>query len=134
MFQLADLGIQGAEAKVAMRDERAHAELVGQSHGFTVGNFSRLNFRRIAMRQDLTEQAQGIRLVAPFLVRTGMRQRTLGEGIRFLQAASQQLRLPQDETTACLDDSSFHGRRLFHCLCEQQYGVVDAPGQGVCRT
>jgi len=34
-----------------------------------------------------------------FLVRTRIRQRTLGEGLRLLQAASQQLRLPQREMT-----------------------------------
>ena len=51
------------------------------------------------MRRDLAEEAQGIRLVAPFLVLTGERQRPLGEGVRLLQAAGQQLRLPQGETT-----------------------------------
>ena len=30
---------------------------------------------------------------------TGERQRTLGQGVRLLQAARQQLRLPQGETT-----------------------------------
>ena len=38
---------------------------------------------------DLTEEVQGISLVATFLVRTGIRQRTLGEGVRRLQAAGQ---------------------------------------------
>ena len=51
------------------------------------------------MRRNVTEEAQGIRLVAAFLVRTGERQRLLGEGVRLLQAAGQQLRLPQGETT-----------------------------------
>ena len=51
------------------------------------------------MRGDLAEEAEGIRLIAAFLVLTGERQRTLGEGVRLLQAASQHLRLPQGETT-----------------------------------
>ena len=56
------------------------------------------------------------------------------QGVRLLQATRQHQRLPQDETTACLDDSSFHRRRLFHCPREQWYGIVNAPGQAVCRS
>ena len=41
------------------------------------------------MRRDLAEEAQGIRLVATFLMRTGERQRPLGEGVRLLQATGQ---------------------------------------------
>ena len=51
------------------------------------------------MRRNVAEEAQGIRLVAAFLVRTGERQCALGEGLRLLQAASQHLCLPQGETT-----------------------------------
>src|SRR5262249_23720066 len=54
--------------------------------------------RGIAPRCNVAEQAQGICLVAAFLARTGERQRLLGEGLRLLQTASQQLRLPQRET------------------------------------
>ena len=39
------------------------------------------------MRGDLAEEAEGIRLVAAFLVLTGERQRMLGEGVCLLQAA-----------------------------------------------
>ena len=83
--------------------------------------------------RDLTEEVQGIRLITPFLMRTSERQRTLGKGVRFLQAASQQLRFPQGETTECLVDYHCRCHGLFQRLCEQQHGVGDAPGQGVCR-
>ena len=79
--------------------ERAHAEFVGQGEGLLVVGFGLLDLRGIAPRRNLAEEAQGIRLVAPFLVLTGMRQRPLGEGVRLLQAASQQMRLTQGETT-----------------------------------
>ena len=65
---------------------------------------------------------------------TGERQRLLGEGLRLLQAASQQLRLPQGETTERLKVYPFHCSRLFHRLREQRHGVGDAPGQGIRRT
>ena len=57
--------------------------------------FGLFALRRLALRRNVAEEAQGIRLVAPFLVLAGERQRPLGEGVRLLQAAGQQLRLPQ---------------------------------------
>ena len=85
------------------------------------------------MRGDLAEEAQGIRLVATFLVLTGERQRTLGEGVRLLQAAGQQMRLPQGEMTERLIGYHFRCNGLFHRLREQRHGVGDAPGQGIRR-
>ena len=87
--------------------ERAHAELLGQGQGLAVVGFGWLDLRRLAPRRNVAEEAQGIRLVAAFLVLTGERQRTLGEGVRLLQAAGQQLRLPQGETTERLIACSF---------------------------
>ena len=83
--------------------ERTHAEFLGQGEGLAVVGFGLLNLRGLALRRNVAEEAQGIRLVAPFLVRTGKRQRPLGEGVRLLQTASQQLRLPQGETTERLE-------------------------------
>ena len=84
--------------------ERAHAEFVGQGEGLAVVGFGLLDLRGLALRRDLAEEPQGIGLVAAFLVRTGERQRSLGEGVRLLQAASQQMCLPQGETTERLDN------------------------------
>ena len=112
---------------------RAHAEFLGQGEGLLVVGLGLLDLRGLAPRRDLTEEAQGIRLVAPFLVLTGKRQRTLGEGVRLLQAASQHLRLPQGETTERLKGYCFHCSGLFHRLREQRHGIGDAPGQGIRR-
>ena len=87
--------------------ERAHAELVGQGEGLLVVVFGRVALRRLTPRRNVAEEAQGIRLVAPFLVLMGERQRTLGEGVRLLQAAGQQLRLPQGEATERLIDQPY---------------------------
>ena len=84
---------------VAVGLERAHAELFGQGEGLAVMGGGCVDVRGRAMRGGLAEEAEGIRLVAAFLVLTGERQRPLGEGVRLLQVASQQLRLPQGETT-----------------------------------
>ena len=83
--------------------ERAHAEFLGQGEGLAVVGFGWLDLWGIALRSDLAEEAQGIRLVAAFLVRTGERQRMLGEGVRLLQAASQQMASPRERLTGRLD-------------------------------
>ena len=116
-----------------MGQERAHAELVGQGEGLAEVCFRLRNVRRIAPRRNVAEEAQGIRLMAPFLVRTRKRQRALGEGVRLLQAAGQQLRFSQGETTERLIAYYVHCHGLFHRLREQRYGVGNAPGQGICR-
>ena len=41
------------------------------------------------MRRNVAEEAQGIGFVATLAVRTGVGQHPLGEGVCFLQAASQ---------------------------------------------
>jgi hypothetical protein len=55
----------------------------------------------------------------------------LGKGLRLLQAAGQQVRLPQEETAECLKGYCFHCNGLFHRLREQRHGVGNAPAQGV---
>ena len=45
------------------------------------------NLSGLTPRHNVTKEPQGIRLMAAFLVLTGERQRTLGEGVRLLQAA-----------------------------------------------
>src|SRR5262252_9211119 len=100
-------GIQGAKSPAAMGLERAHAEFLGQGEGLLVMICSRLALRRLALCRDLAEEAQGIRLVASFLVRTRDLQRTLSKGMRLLHAAGQQIRIPQGETTECLITDHF---------------------------
>ena len=84
---------------MTVRLQRAHAEFLGQGEGVLIVGFGLHGIRRLAPCCDVAEEAQGIRLVAAFLVFTGERQRSLGEGVRLLQAASQQMRLAQGETT-----------------------------------
>jgi hypothetical protein len=61
-------------------------------------------------------------------VRLGECQRALGEGVCLLQAARQQLRLPEAETTECLIDDCFPYSGLLQRLHEQRHGFRDAPG------
>ena len=93
---------------MAVGHERAHAEFLGQGEGLSVVVSAASTSSGSRCAAIVTEEAQGIRLVAAFLVFTGERQRLLGEGMRLLQAASQQMRLPQGETTEHLKDYQFH--------------------------
>ena len=95
LLPLADLGIQRAEAEVAVGLERAHAELLGQGEGLAIMGFGLLAHPEARAARNLAEEAQGIGLVATFLMLTGERQRLFGEGVRLLQVAGQQLRLAQ---------------------------------------
>ena len=62
--------------------ERTHPQLLGQGEGLVVVIFGRLDLQGLAPRRHVAEEAQGIRLIPTFLVRTGERQRPLGEGLR----------------------------------------------------
>ncbi len=123
LLPLSRPAIQGAEAEVAVRLERAHAQLLG-----------RLGLRGLALRHNVAKEAQGIRLVATFLELAGERQCMLGEGVRRLQAVSLRLRFPQGKTTERLKADYFRGNGPFHRLREQRYGIGDAPSQDVRRT
>src|SRR5688572_17845212 len=112
---------------MAVGHERLHPQLLGQVDGLAVAGFSRLALRRLTPRPNLTEEAQGICLVAAFLVPTGEHQRTLSEGVRLLQTARQQMRLPQGKTTERLKAYRFCCHGLFQRLREQRYSVGDAP-------
>src|SRR5712691_10806538 len=104
---------------MAVGHERAHAEFFGQGEGWAVVGFGWLNLRGLAPRRNVAEEAQGIRLMAAFLMLTCKRQRALGEGLRLLEVASQHMRLPQEETTERLIASPFRGNCQFHRLREQ---------------
>src|SRR5215471_1097134 len=58
--------IQDTKAEVTVGHERAHAEFLGEGKGLAVVGGCLVDVRGSAMHGDLTEEAQGIRLVAPF--------------------------------------------------------------------
>ncbi len=50
-----------------MRLERAHAQRLGQGQGLAVVGFGLIGFRGLALRCNVAEEAQGTRLLTPFL-------------------------------------------------------------------
>src|SRR5262249_4917169 len=101
---------------MAVRLERAHAKCLGQGKSLTVMGCGQLDLWRIAMGGNLTQEAQGRCLAPALLMLTGERQRALGERVRVLQAAGQQVRFSQGDTTVRLTPWRFPA--LFQRPCE----------------
>ena len=70
LLWLTGCGIQRAEAAVAVRHERTHPQLLGEGEGLLIVGCGLRTIRRLTPYRNVTEEAQGIRLVAAFLVRT----------------------------------------------------------------
>src|SRR5215510_5602770 len=107
---------------MAVGRERTHAEFVSQGEGLAVVGYGGLALRRLAPRRNVTKEAQGIRLVATFVVLAGECQRLLGEGLRLRWATSQPLRFPQRKTTEHLLADQVQCHDLFQRLREQWHG------------
>src|SRR5882724_3328596 len=86
---MADLGVEGAEDAVAVSQERAHAELLGQREGLAVMGFSGLGLRKFALRSNLAEEAQDPCLLASKVALGGERQGTPGELNRLFSSSNQ---------------------------------------------
>src|SRR5262245_19326982 len=69
----AHLDVEGAQAQVAVCLQGTHAQFLSQSESLAVVGLGRLALRRFTMRRNCAEEAQGISLVAAFLVFTSMR-------------------------------------------------------------
>ena len=88
------LGIQRAEAAVAVGLERAHAEFFGQGEGLVVVGFGLRDVRGSRCAAISPRSRRAYAWLPRSLWLTGERQRPLGEGTCFLQVASQQIALP----------------------------------------
>ena len=109
LLPLSCLDIQDAEATVAVGQEWAHAELVGQGEGLAVVGFGLLGLRGITMRGNVAEEPKGIRLVSTLLVMLGEVEGTQSTIERILRAAGQQIRLAQTSEPECLHRLSHGG-------------------------
>ena len=94
---LPGLDIQRAQATVAVRLERAHAQRLGQGQGLTVGGFGQLGLRGLAVRVDLAEEPQGPGLLTLLRVRAAELQATHRDCQRLVEAAEAQIRLAQPD-------------------------------------
>src|SRR5262245_30424347 len=124
LLALAGAPVELAEAEVAVGDEGAHAELVGQSEGLAVVGLGPVALRRIPPRGDFADKAQGICVGSTLLVIAGEVEGTLSTFECVLHAASQQIRLAQ--TSETMAPASIRGG-----LLQQRQSLSNAPGQGI---
>ena len=92
---LTRLRIQRPKGAVAVRLERAHAQLFGQGEGLALVADSGLDLRGRLARHALAQEPQGPGLVAAELVLAGEGEGLLSTLTRLLQAARQHIRLAQ---------------------------------------
>ena len=83
------LEVQGTEAQVAVRLERAHAQLLGQGEGLAVVAGGGLALGGLLARRALAQEPQGPGLVAALLVLAGEVESLCGALVCVSQATSQ---------------------------------------------
>jgi hypothetical protein len=91
------VSIQDTETVVAVGQEWTHPQFVSQDESLAVEGFGLLDCGGSTMCSNLAEEAQGIRLVATFLVRLGMRQRSFGKSMRLLRRPASRCASPREK-------------------------------------
>jgi hypothetical protein len=81
--------VQLAEAEVAVGDEGAHAELVGEHPGLAVVAIGRLDLDGIGVTGNFGEETEGPRLIAALTALAGKGERPLGECTRVIEPAGE---------------------------------------------
>src|SRR4029453_7556062 len=95
LLPLAGLGVQHAEAPVAVGLERTHAACVGEGEGLLVVALCLLGLWGIVTRSYLAKESEEPCLVAPFLEVRGALQGTPNDPEELVSLASQQIGLTQ---------------------------------------
>jgi hypothetical protein len=117
---------------MAVRQERAHLEGLGQRYGLLVGRFGGLNLQGGTLPRHLTAEPQGVRLIALLLAATGVRQGTPGELMRVLEATGQEIRFAKMGDPERIGSShTVSGGNPCHGLLEQWQGLGEASNQRI---
>src|SRR5215831_14317323 len=101
---------------MTMGREWAHAELVSQRHGLSVGGYGCLGIRRLALGGNLTEEPQRIGLVSALLETLGALEGMPGLLVRVLNAAGQQIRFAEMRYKERIPEYLFCRCALLHGL------------------
>ena len=125
------LGIQRAQAEVAVGHERTHAEFLRQGEGLPVVMCGRLDLRGVLMGGDLPEESQGPCLVSPLLMVTGEDEGTPSELDRLLHAAGQQIGLTRIAYPQRMTAHNPHRGTPLLRLLQQRQGLGDTAGTGI---
>jgi len=91
LLTLTSHGIQQAQTTVAVCLEGAHAERLGQGKSLGIRGLGLLDLRLLVVHGDLTEQVQGMSLVATLLILLGEVEGRLRTFECVLQTVSEQI-------------------------------------------
>src|SRR5262249_59203832 len=127
-FALARAPVEGTETEVAVRHERAHAQLGGQAHRLPIMAFCILDHEALRMGSDLTQQPGRPRLVASLLVLPVQLEGLAGEPRRFVHPAGEQVRLRQPgmQRRATTGVPSLHGFALLSRMLKLDRATIPA--------
>jgi hypothetical protein len=89
--------VQFAQTKMAMRDERAHAEIFSEGESLAILVLRLPDIKGIFARRDLAKEAKSVRLVSSLFVLTGESQGALCGGTGSRLPTGQQIRFAQPD-------------------------------------
>jgi hypothetical protein len=107
LLALVHAPVELAEAEVAVGDEGAHAERLGEREGVTIAAGRVL--RGIAVGGDLADEPKGPRLVAALTTFASKGQSSLGACESVLEPVGEEVRFAQMHQENRLDNSESHG-------------------------
>src|SRR5712691_6385597 len=129
LLLLARAPVELAEAEVAVGDEGAHAELLGERERVTIVAVSVL--RGIAAGGDLAEEPEGPRLVAALTALPGKAQGSPGEFESVLEPVREDVRFAQIPQEERLDNSVSHGLTGAQRVLQQRDALSNPPRERV---
>src|SRR6266849_3300596 len=133
LLALAGAPVELGEAKMAVRLERAHAELLGEGRALAVLGGGLVDLAAIAMRRELAEETVRMRLVAAPRVGARDLEETAGKRARLVNATDEEQSLDQlGEHEPQIEDAASGGDALQH-LVQEREGIRSTPGQGIRR-
>src|SRR5262245_23022160 len=127
----AQLDIQHAQAEVAVRLQRAHANLFGQGEGLAVVGFGLGNVRWIAMRGTVAQETVRMRLVAMPCVGAGEIEEAFGKGARLVHAVNEEQSLTQLGEHNSILEYAAPGGKAFQHLVQEWECLCNTPGKGI---
>src|SRR5262245_43789593 len=120
--------MQLAETEVAMGDEGAHRAVRRDGEGLVVMVLSLLRFERVAVRCDVTEQAECQRLLSTPAVIARRREGLLGETATLRDAAGEEVDLAEQNQPARLPCAEYRHRAQVFQSRQDRHAVADASG------
>jgi hypothetical protein len=134
LLQLAAPGVEGAEPQVAMRLQRAHAQVLGQGESLAVVASSLVDVQGLALHSNFAEEAMRMCLVAAPYLGTGELEKAASKRARFVHAADEEQGFAQLGEHKRLEDHAAPGGHTLQRLVQEREGLHYASGKSIRRS